>query len=95
MTDYWLNKLIFDLHESGGRGLWMDPDRRLAFIDGFPLSPVLRKALIEDDFAVLRPFINPYLMRNFLLFCGMDDEQSIALLHGMHEGPQPGDAAHG
>ena len=48
---------------------------------------------------MLRPAINPYLMRNFLLFCGLGDEESKNLLHGLHDGPQPGlktgDAAHG
>ena len=94
MTDYWLNK-----HEDGGRGLWMDPEKRRAYIDGYKLSPSVRKALIEDDFTMLRPLINPYLMRNFLLFCGLGDEESKEVLHAMHEGAQPagntGEAAHG
>ena len=29
MTDYWLNKLIFDLQEAGGKGLWTDAEKRL------------------------------------------------------------------
>lgn len=95
MTDYWLNKLIFDLQEAGGRALWTDPEKRRAFIDGYKVSPALRQALIEDDFSVLRPLINPYLMRNFLLFCGLDDVKSKAVLHGMHVGAQPGEATHG
>ena len=99
MTDYWLNKLIFDLQEAGGRGLWTDSSKRLAFIDGYKVSPAIRQALIEDDFAVLQPVINPYLMRNFLLFCGLDDEESKRVLHGLHVGAQPaqnsGETAHG
>ena len=95
MVDYWLNKLIFDLQDAGGRGLWTDKDKRRAFMDGYELSPAVRKALLEDDFATLRPLINPYLMRNFLLFCGLDDNQSNAVLHALHDGPQPGEAAHG
>jgi len=98
MTDYWLNKLIFDLQEAGGRGLWTDSKKRLDFIEGYKVPPAIRQALIDDDFATLRPLINPYLMRNFLLFCGLDDEQSNAVLHGLHDGPQPGqkqEAAHG
>ncbi|MDA1324058.1 MAG: hypothetical protein O3C34_04890 [Proteobacteria bacterium] len=99
MTDYWLNKLIFDLQEAGGRGLWTDSKKRLAFVDGYKLSPAIRKALIEDDFTTLQPAINPYLMRNFLLFCGLDDEESKDVLHGLHVGPQPtdksGEVAHG
>ena len=95
MTDYWLNKLIFDLQEAGGRGLWTESGKRLAFIDGYAVSPAIRQALIEDDFATLQPVINPYLMRNFLLFCGLDDEQSKGVLHGLHVGAQPGEAVHG
>ena len=98
MTDYWLNKLIFDLQEAGGKGLWTDADKRLAFIENYELSPAVQKALREDDFAFLQPLINPYLMRAYLLFCGLDDEQSNKVLHGLHDGPQPGqgkEAAHG
>ena len=99
MTDYWLNKLIFDLQEAGGRGLWTDSKKRLAFIGGYNVSPAIRQALIDDDFATLQPVINPYLMRNFLLFCGLDDEESKGVLHGLHVGAQPtensDEAAHG
>ncbi len=95
MTDYWLNKLIFDLQEAGGRDLWTDSGKRLAFIGGYTVSPAIRQALIEDDFATLQPVINPYLMRNFLLFCGLGDEESKTVLHDMHDGPQPGEAGHG
>ena len=95
MTDYWLNKLIFDLQEAGGKGLWTDTGRRLAFIDAYKVSPTIRQALIDNDFATLQPVINAYLMRNFLLFCGLGDEESKDVLHALHDGPQPGEAAHG
>jgi hypothetical protein len=95
MTDYWLNKLIFDLQEAGGKSLWTDAKKRLAFIDRYKVSPSIRQALIEDDFATLQPSINPYLMRNFLLFCGLGDQESMDVLHGLHHGPQPGESVHG
>jgi hypothetical protein len=95
MTDYWLNKLIFDLQEAGGRGLWTDPEQRRTFIDRYKISPRIRQALIADDFATLQPLVNPYLLRNFLLFCGLDDEGSNKVLHALHDGPQPGESAHG
>jgi hypothetical protein len=99
MTDYWLNKLIFDLQGAGGKGLWTDPERRLAFIEGYNVSSTIRQALIEDDFATLRPVINAYLMRNFLLFNGLTDDESNQILHAMHDGPQPednpGETTHG
>jgi hypothetical protein len=99
MTDYWLNKLIFDLQEAGGKGLWTDPGKRRGFIDCYKVSPATRQALMDDDFATLQPLVNPYLMRNFLLFCGLSDEESKSVLHALHDGPQPtestGEAAHG
>ena len=93
MTDYWLNKLIFDLQEAGGKGLWTDEEKRLVFIDGYKVTPAIRQALIDDDFTTLQPLINAYLMRNFLLFCGLGDEESKTVLHRLHDGPQPGDNA--
>jgi hypothetical protein len=99
MTDYWLNKLIFDLQEAGGKGLWTDSNKRRAFIDGYKVSPAIRQALIDDDYATLQPVINAYLMRNFLLFCGLGDEESKGVLHGLHVGAQPAnksdEATHG
>ena len=95
MTDYWLNKLVFDLQEAGGRGLWTNSEKRRAFIENYDLSSAIRQALIDDDFAFLQPLINPYLMRNFLLFCGLDDDASNAVLHSLHDGPQPGEVNHG
>jgi len=95
MTDYWLNKLIFDLQEAGGKGLWTDAEKRRAFIGGYSIPPALRQALLDDDFATLQPLVNPYLMRNFLLFCGLNDDESNAVLHGLHEGPLPEGVAHG
>ena len=53
------------------------------------------QALIDDDFATLQPLVNPYLMRNFLLFCGLDDEGSNKVLHALHDGPLPEGVPHG
>jgi len=95
MTDYWLNKLIFDLQEAGGKGLWTNAEKRLSFVDAYKVSPAIRQALIDDDFTTLQPLINPYLMRNFLLFCGLGDDESKDVLHALHDGPQPGEVTHG
>ena len=83
MTDYWLNKLMFDLPNNGGKATWMND--RAAFIDRYPLAPELKTALMEDDFAVIQPLANAYLMRNFLLMCGLNDDQSVEILHNLHD----------
>ena len=95
MTDYWLNKLVFDLGHAGGPRIWTDGDMRAAFINAYPLSAKIRQALIDDDYATLQPLINAYLMRNFLLFCGLSDDETKSVLHALHDGPQPGQRAEG
>ena len=81
MTDYWLNKMFFDLQGPGGKERWRD--NRLAVLDKYPLEPELRQALIDDDFAVIQRAANPYLLRFHLLISGYDDAKSMALLHGL------------
>ena len=78
MADYWLNKLMFDLQDGDGKDRWTN--RREEVVDGYPLSPEVRKALLEDDYDVIQPLANPYLMRFFLLICGHDDAGSIRIL---------------
>ena len=78
MTDYWLNKLIFDLQGPDGKERWTSG--REDFIDQYPVSPEIRKALLEDDIETLLPLMNPYLMRFYLLISGYDDKGSIETL---------------
>ncbi|NBP71733.1 MAG: hypothetical protein EBU57_00715 [Alphaproteobacteria bacterium] len=78
MTDYWLNKLIFELQGPDGKDLWTN--HREDVIAKYDLSPKIRKALMKDDIGTLLPLVNPYLMRFFLLMLGHDDNQSIAVL---------------
>lgn len=82
MLDYWLNKLMFDLQGPDAKDRWTN--RRQETIDQYPLSPALRKALMEDDFAAIHPKANPYLMRTYLLMCGLDDDASIEALNALH-----------
>ncbi len=77
-TDYWLNKLMFDLQGPEGKELWAE--HRKATLDKYPLSLEIRTALLRDDYEFLYPLTNPYLMRFFLLICGYDDENSIKIL---------------
>ena len=83
MTDYWLNKLLFDLQGPGGKERWAT--ERPAVLDEYPFSPELRQALIDDDLGVIQPLANPYLLRFYLLICGYDDAQSIAALGALGE----------
>lgn len=78
MLDYWLNKLMFDLQGPDAKDRWTN--RRRETIDQYPLSPELKKALMDDDFATIHPKANPYLMRTYLLMCGLDDAASIKAL---------------
>ena len=78
MTDYWLNKLIFELQGRDGKDLWTN--HREDVIAKYDLSPKIREALMKDDIGTLLPLVNPYLMRFFLLMLGHDDNQSIAVL---------------
>ncbi|MEE2997800.1 MAG: hypothetical protein VX700_11730 [Pseudomonadota bacterium] len=78
MTDYWLNKLIFELQGPDGREQWTN--RREEVIAKYDLSLDIRTALIENDIGTLLPHVNPYLMRFFLLMLGYDDDQSISVL---------------
>lgn len=78
MTDYWLNKLIFELQGPDGKDQWTN--HREEVIAKYDLAPEIRKALMEDDIGTLLPLLNPYLMRFFLLMLGYDDDQSIAVL---------------
>ena len=54
-------------------------------IDEYPVSPEIRQALLDDDFAVIQPAMNPYLMRFYLLICGLDDAGSIEALGALHK----------
>lgn len=83
MTDYWLNKLMFDLQEEGGKERWRGS--REEVVDGYPLRPEVRRALLEDDYDLIQPLANPYLLRFFLLMCGHDDAGSIRILNGIGE----------
>ena len=78
-TDYWLNKLMFDLQGPDGKSRWA-PENREATMANYPVSSEIRQALLDDDFAYLYPVTNAYLMRFFLLICGHDDDKSIEIL---------------
>jgi len=78
MTDYWANKLVFELQGPDGKDLWTN--HRAEVIARYPLSPEIEQAFLNDDIGTLIPVINPYLMRFFLLMLGYDDAKSIEVL---------------
>tara|TARA_B100000686_G_scaffold261138_1_gene274017 strand:+ start:2559 stop:2837 length:279 start_codon:yes stop_codon:yes gene_type:complete len=80
MTDYWLNKLIFDLQKPDGKEQWAH--NRKEIISKYQLSSEITNALLKDDIGALLPHVNPYLMRFFLLMLGYDDAKSIKVLSG-------------
>lgn len=91
MTDYWLNKLMFDLQGPGGKERWRN--EREAVLDAYPFPPEMRQALIDDDLAKIQPHANPYLLRFYLLICGYDDAGSIEALSALDAGKQEREAA--
>ena len=78
MTDYWTNKLIFDLQGPDGKDRWTN--HREDVIAKYPVSPEIRRALLDDAIGALLTLVNPYLMRFFLLMLGYDDAKSIDVL---------------
>ena len=78
MTDYWTNKLVFDLQGPHGKDQWTN--HRAEVIARYPVPTKIEQALLKDDIGVLIPVINPDLMRFFLLMLGYDDAKSIEVL---------------
>ena len=79
MKDYWLNKLFFDLQQPA-LGAQYKKDRE-AVLAHYPLSAEIRRAVLEDDLAVLAPRVNAYLLRFYFTICGMKDAEFIKRLN--------------
>ncbi len=82
MTDYWLSKLFYDLHN----------DEKLAaeyragmvpVLSRYELKPEVRKAVLADDVAALAPLVNAYLLRFYFQVRRMPQEEFIAKLNAM------------
>jgi hypothetical protein len=94
MTDYWLSKLCFDLQH--------DPELAREYrtdmpgvIDRYQVKPDIRRALLDDDVAVLAPLVNAYLLRFYFQIRGMPEAEFIARLHAMQSGTPPAAAETG
>ena len=79
MSDYWLNKLFFDLQQPE-LGAQYKKDRN-SVLARYPLSAELRRAVLSDDLATLAPHVNAYLLRFYFVICGMKDDEFIRRLN--------------
>lgn len=96
MTDYWLSKLFYDLHNDPK--LAAEYRASMASVLGrYELKPEVRKALFEDDVGKLAPLVNAYLLRFYFQVRGMPQAEFIAKLNALgHKAEAPtGERVHG
>jgi aromatic-ring opening dioxygenase LigAB LigA subunit len=79
MSDYWLNKLFFDLQQPE-LGAQYKKDRE-SVLARYPLSAELRRAVLDDDLAALAPHVNAYLLRFYFAILGVKDDEFIRRLN--------------
>ena len=79
MRDYWLNKLFFDLQQPELAAQFKKD--RDAVLARYPMSAEVRRAVIEDDIAVLVPRTNAYLLRFYYAILGVKDAEFIRRLN--------------
>jgi hypothetical protein len=79
MRDYWLNKLFFDLQQPELAAQFRKD--RDAVLARYPMSAEVRRAVIEDDIAVLVPRTNAYLLRFYYAILGVKDAEFIRRLN--------------
>jgi hypothetical protein len=84
MTDYWLSKMFYDLHNDSALAAQYRKDM-VAILNRYELAPHVRKALMEDDVATLAPLVNAYLLRFYFQVRGMPQDEFIARLNALAE----------
>ena len=78
MRDYWMSKLFFDLQDPAVASEFREhPDKVL---DRYPLSPEVRRKVLERDVTFLAERTNAYLLRYFFFTVGMKDAEFIRRL---------------
>jgi hypothetical protein len=95
MTDYWLSKLFYDLHNDGKLAAEYRAGME-SVLDRYEIKPEIRKALLADDVATLAPLVNAYLLRFYFQVRRMPQDEFIAKLNAL--GAKPGarkESAHG
>lgn len=74
--DYWLSKLMFDLHTNRALGDEYRKNRDEILLR-YPLSDPVLRALRQDDVAFLAGLTNGFLLRYYFLVIGMTDRNFI------------------
>jgi hypothetical protein len=96
MTDYWLNKLFFDLQQPALAAQYKND--REAVLSRYPLRAELRRAVLADDLPALAPHVNAYLLRFYFAILGVKDAEFIARLNQLpakSEASRHGVSSHG
>ena len=81
MTDYWLNKLFFDLQQPDLAARFK-ADRE-AVLQAYPMRAELRAAVLADDLEVISRHANAYLLRFYFAIRGVRDAEFIARLNAL------------
>jgi hypothetical protein len=84
VTDYWLNKLFFDLQQPELAARFK-ADRE-GVLQSYPLRPELRAAVLADDLDVISRHANAYLLRFYFAIRGVKDAEFIARLNALSNG---------
>ena len=84
MTDYWLNKLFFDLQQPDKAARFKSDMK--AVLSDYPMKPALHDALMADDLAVIVPYANAYLLRFYYAIRGVKDAEFIKRLNELPSG---------
>lgn len=79
MTDYWLNKLFFDLQQPE-KAAQFNRDKESVLVD-YPMNTTLRAAVLADDLAAIAPHANAYLLRFYYAIRGVKDAEFIERLN--------------
>lgn len=74
--DYWLSKLMYDLHTDRALGGEYRKNRD-EILSRYPLSDAVLSALRQDDVAFLAGLTNGFLLRYYFLVIGMTDRNFI------------------
>lgn len=96
MTDYWLNKLFFDLQQPELAAQYKND--RDAVLSRYPLRAELRRAVLADDLPALAPHVNAYLLRFYFAILGVKDAEFIRRLNELpakSEASRDGVLSHG
>jgi hypothetical protein len=81
VTDYWLNKLFFDLQQPGIAAAFKCDMK--AVLTDYPMNSKLRDAVLADDLAAIAPHANAYLLRFYFAIRGVNDAEFIERLNAL------------